>query len=271
MPELRLLHGTYRSASGRGVVLSKLAFLFPGQGAQAVGMGRRPSSGYRARGSCLSEPNRCSDTTSPRSVSKVRLPRSTPPSAANRHCLCAVWRPWKCSAHTAPERVADCQLAAGLSLGEYTAITFAGALDFESALRVVQRRGEAMQAASDAVRSGMVSILGLEIPAVEQLCQEVRQPGEILQIANYLCPSNVVISGDMAACLRAAERVSTAVHRPSGPAGGRGRFPHAVDAVGGRPVGRGLAERPARPRRAFPSCPTWTHDRMRIRVRSASC
>lgn len=109
---------------------------------------------------------------------------------------------------THPRRVDDCQWAAGLSLGEYTAITFAGAMDFESALRVVQRRGEAMQAASDAVPSGMVSLLGLEIPAVKQLCQEVRQSGETLQIANYLCPGNVVISGDKAACLRAAERVN---------------------------------------------------------------
>src|SRR5688572_4538839 len=104
-----------------------------------------------------------------------------------------------------PELPGQCQAAAGLSLGEYTAIAFAGAVDFESGLRLVQRRGEAMQAASDAVPSGMVSLLGLEVPAIEKLCDEARRPGEILQIANYLCPGNTVVSGHKQACERIAE------------------------------------------------------------------
>ena len=98
-----------------------------------------------------------------------------------------------------------CEAAAGLSLGEYTAMVFAGVMEFEDALAVVQKRGEAMQEAADATPSGMVSILGLEQGQVERLCEEVRQPGEILQVANLLCPGNVVISGDNAACERVAE------------------------------------------------------------------
>ncbi len=82
---------------------------------------------------------------------------------------------------------------------------FAGVLDFEAALAVVQQRGEAMQAASDATPSGMVSILGLELARVEELCDPARGPGETLQVANRLCPGNIVISGDAAACERAAE------------------------------------------------------------------
>src|SRR5262249_2738232 len=61
-----------------------------------------------------------------------------------------------------PDVLTQCRAAAGLSLGEYTALVFAGALTFPDGLGVVQRRGEAMQAAADAVPSGMVSILGLE-------------------------------------------------------------------------------------------------------------
>lgn len=106
---------------------------------------------------------------------------------------------------TAPETVANCEAAAGLSLGEYTAMVFAGVLDFEPALRIVQQRGEAMQAAADATPSGMVSILGLERSQVEQVCDAARQPGEVLQIANLLCPGNIVVSGHNAACERAAE------------------------------------------------------------------
>ena len=99
-----------------------------------------------------------------------------------------------------PDVVAACQAAAGLSLGEYTALVFAGSMEFEPALQVVKTRGEAMQAASDAVPSGMVSILGLEVADLERVCDEASQAGEIVQIANYLCPGNTVISGHQAAC-----------------------------------------------------------------------
>lgn len=104
-----------------------------------------------------------------------------------------------------PEVTAQCQAAAGLSLGEYTAIAFAGGVDFESGLRLVQRRGEAMQAAADAVPSGMVSLLGLELPAIEKLCEEARAPGDVLQVANLLCPGNIVVSGHKTACERVAD------------------------------------------------------------------
>jgi len=112
--------------------------------------------------------------------------------------------------HESPGIVSGCAAAAGLSLGEYTAMVFAGVMEFEAALQVVQRRGEAMQAAADAVASGMVSILGLDLPQVEQLCDRARGAGEVLQVANLLCPSNIVISGHSTACERAAELASEA-------------------------------------------------------------
>ncbi len=108
-----------------------------------------------------------------------------------------------------PAVVDDCVATAGLSLGEYCAMVFADVMDFETALRVVKRRGEAMQAASDATPSGMVSILGLELEKVQSLCDEARG-GEILQVANHLCPGNIAISGHRAACARAVERAPEA-------------------------------------------------------------
>jgi [acyl-carrier-protein] S-malonyltransferase len=98
-----------------------------------------------------------------------------------------------------PEIEAGCVATAGLSLGEYTALAFAGALSFPDGVRLVQRRGEAMQAAADATSSGMVSILGLELPVVEELCSGARQFG-VMQVANLLCPGNIVVSGQQAAC-----------------------------------------------------------------------
>ncbi len=105
-----------------------------------------------------------------------------------------------------PEEAGQCDAVAGLSLGEYTALVVAGVLDFETALRVVQIRGEAMQAAADANPSGMVSLLGMTPESVEQLCQECREEGEVLQIANLLCPGNIVVSGHKPACARITER-----------------------------------------------------------------
>lgn len=92
---------------------------------------------------------------------------------------------------------------AGLSLGEYTAMVHAGALSFEDGLRVVRERGLAMQEAADRQPSGMVSILGLGEDEVQRLCDEARQPEEILQIANHLCPGNIAISGHQASCQKA--------------------------------------------------------------------
>ena len=103
-----------------------------------------------------------------------------------------------------PDVVLSCEAAAGLSLGEYTAMVFAGVMEFEAGLTLVQQRGADMQQASDATPSGMVSILGLERVQVEELCEKARGD-ETLEIANLLCPGNIVISGTNAACERAAE------------------------------------------------------------------
>jgi [acyl-carrier-protein] S-malonyltransferase len=101
-----------------------------------------------------------------------------------------------------PEVYEGCAATAGLSLGEYTAIAFAGGLSFEDGLQLVQLRGEAMQAASDETPSGMVSVLGLDREKTEAVCNEARLPGEVLQVANLLCPGNIAVSGHQASCSR---------------------------------------------------------------------
>jgi [acyl-carrier-protein] S-malonyltransferase len=87
---------------------------------------------------------------------------------------------------------------AGLSLGEYTALVFAGALSFADGLKVVRARSQAMQAAAEATPSGMVSVLGLDAAEVESLVAEARSAGP-LEVANLLCPGNTVVSGAAAA------------------------------------------------------------------------
>ncbi len=97
--------------------------------------------------------------------------------------------------------------AAGLSLGEYTALYAAGAVSFEDALELVRRRGELMQEAASAVASGMVSIVGGDEQQVRALCDEAAQ-GDVLVPANFNCSGQIVISGSEAACHRAVELAS---------------------------------------------------------------
>ncbi len=184
--------------------MSKIAFLFPGQGAQCVGMGRslaesNPAArslydragdvlGYDRATLCFEGPEKQLDST------VYSQPALFVTSLAALEAL----RSEK------PEVVEACGAAAGLSLGEYTAMVFAGLMDFEAGVRLVQKRGQAMQEAADASPSGMVSILGLEREPVEKLCEEARGDG-ILQVANLLCPGNIVVSGTNAACELVAE------------------------------------------------------------------
>ena len=184
--------------------MSKIAFLFPGQGAQTVGMGKalveksqaaarlyQQASevlGYDLAKLCFEGPSEQLDAT------EFSQPALFVTSLAALEVL----------REESPDVVLSCQAAAGLSLGEYTAMTFAGVLEFDDGLRLVQRRGQAMQAAADATPSGMVSIIGLERVQVEALCEQARN-GELLQVANLLCPGNIVVSGTLAACERVAE------------------------------------------------------------------
>lgn len=91
--------------------------------------------------------------------------------------------------------------AMGLSLGEYSALCFAGAISFADGVKITKARGEAMQAASDAVETGMVSVIGLDKEKVGELCASASEKsGESIRIANYLCNGNYAVSGSLKAC-----------------------------------------------------------------------
>jgi [acyl-carrier-protein] S-malonyltransferase len=182
----------------------KTAFLFPGQGAQSVGMGKDitqayPSCaqlfekaneivGYDLRQICFDGPEEKLNSTT------VSQPAIFVLSAA----ILDILRSEPATSDIEPD------VTAGLSLGEYTALYAAGAISFEDALVLVQKRGNLMQAAADASNGGMVSVLGLDEDKVSLLCKEAASDG-LLTAVNFNCPGQIVISGDMDACSKAAQ------------------------------------------------------------------
>jgi len=105
--------------------------------------------------------------------------------------------------HHIQDAVNKANVAAGLSLGEYTALAYAGAMSFEDGLKLVKLRGESMQAAADAKPSGMVSVIGLSSDKVAELCEAATAEvgaDKGVKIANYLCNGNYAISGGIEGC-----------------------------------------------------------------------
>jgi len=189
------------------------AVLFPGQGAQTVGMvggwlNEHPAArdlflraseilGYDLATVCETGPAERLNTTA------VSQPAILVTSLAMLEVLAA--RP----AEEGGRPLDRATVTAGLSLGEYTALVFAGAIRFDDAVRLVDVRGRAMQECAEARPGAMVAVLGLERERLQVLCDEVRA-GDVLEIANVLCPGNIVVSGSSAACVRLAEAATSA-------------------------------------------------------------
>lgn len=178
--------------------IQNAGILFPGQGAQAVGMGSWLCETYSKAKERFAEAGEIlgydlTELCQQGPPEKLDATQFSQPALFTVGIVAA-----EVLAEDHRERVENVTAAAGLSLGEYTAVCFAGGLEFADALRLVQRRGEAMQAAADAVESGMASVLGLDLEKVQSLCDEARGD-DVLRPANLLCPGNIAVSGHIAA------------------------------------------------------------------------
>ncbi|MCE2652981.1 MAG: ACP S-malonyltransferase [Planctomycetaceae bacterium] len=185
--------------------------LCPGQGAQAVGMAKAWCAASAEARAVFAEADAALAGTLPGGATLSSLCFDGPADLLNRTdvsqpaiytasiaCWRALLASWSCTSAKEAAVVA----AAGLSLGEYTALHIAGSVSFADGLRLVALRGQAMQKAAEAVPSGMVALIGGDEAQANAVCAAAAQ-GEVLVCANFNAPGQIVLSGSKSACERA--------------------------------------------------------------------
>lgn len=187
--------------------MSKIAFVFPGQGSQTVGMCRAFYDAYPAAKQVFEE----ADEALGFSITKMcfegpedqlRLTYNTQPAILTASTACAA---------VLKEHGVACDVAAGHSLGEYSALVNAGALKFADAVRIVRKRGQFMQEAVPVGEGSMAAVLGLDSDRIVSICQGVEaECGEAVQAVNFNCPGQVVIAGAVNAVNKALEALKAA-------------------------------------------------------------
>ena len=177
-----------------------IGFMFPGQGAQRVGMGKDLYQGWAVARETFDSASEVLG------YDVARLCLEGPEDLLKQT---EYTQPALLTVAVAAYRVIASEgvkpdMAAGLSLGEYSALVAAGALEFSQAVSLVQRRGRYMQEAVPRGVGGMAAIIGLDNEQVEELCRQFEEAG-LVQAANYNCPQQLVISGELPAVRSCAE------------------------------------------------------------------
>jgi len=182
-----------------------IAFVFPGQGAQRVGMGKSLADAFAICRDTFAE----ADGALGDSLSALCFEGPDDRLMLTENTQPAILAMSTAVARLVKSRGIDAAFAAGHSLGEYSAHVAAGTLSFADALRIVRRRGQYMQEAVPVGEGAMAAILGLDAQAVARACEEAAE-GQVVTPANLNAPGQVVIAGHTAAVARAGERAKAA-------------------------------------------------------------
>jgi len=178
--------------------MSKTALLFAGQGAQAVGMGQDLAAAFPSAKAWFDRANAALGYDLASICFNGPEPELTKTENAQPGIFLVSWVAFQLLKERVPSLKFDA--TAGLSLGEFTALTAAGAMSFEDSLRVVRQRGRFMQEACEATRGGMAAVIGLDEALTREVCAEA---GVVL--ANLNCPGQLVISGESDKIAKAVE------------------------------------------------------------------
>lgn len=193
--------------------MSKTAFLFPGQGSQSVGMLTELSQQSGLVQSTLAQASAVVgydlwQVAQQGPADRLDQTEVTQPLMLAAGVAC--WRVWKALGGFNPD------FMAGHSLGEYTALVAAGALDFTTAIALVAERAQRMQNATPAGGGAMAAIIGLDEPALVEVCAAAAA-GQVVSCANFNAPGQIVIAGDKAAVARASAMAMAAGARRAVP------------------------------------------------------
>ena len=184
--------------------MTKRAFLFAGQGAQYLGMGRELYDQYELVRSTFNDASQVLGydvrALIDQNEEKLNQTRYTQPAILTTSV--AIYR-------LLADKGIEPDMVAGLSLGEYSALVAAGALDFKTAVALVAKRGSFMEEAAPAGSGKMVAVLNAEVSLIEEVCQEASAIG-VVSPANYNTPSQIVIGGEVAAVDKAVELLKDA-------------------------------------------------------------
>lgn len=181
------------------------AFVFPGQGAQFVGMGKDLYDNNPLAKELFEKANdilgfRITDIMFSGTDEELKQTKVTQPAVFLHSVISALCM----GEDVAPDMVA------GHSLGEFSALVAAGALNFEDGLKLVYARAMAMQKACEAAPSTMAAIVGLDDATIENICTEINTENNVVVPANYNCPGQLVISGNVEAVKAACEKLKAA-------------------------------------------------------------
>ena len=195
-----LLHTQSHTSEPKNTKIMKHAYVFPGQGAQAVGMGKDLYDNVPAAKELFEKANeilgfRITDIMFAGTDEQLKQTKVTQPAVFLHSVIMAK------ALGVNPDAVA------GHSLGEFSALVVAGALSFEDGLKLVSKRAMAMQAACEAQPGTMAAILGLDDKTVEEICASIEG---VVVAANYNCPGQLVISGAVEAVEAACEKAKAA-------------------------------------------------------------